>query len=334
MSRNYVYTPPSHNNEPIDYRNSPYLGQFYIQTHSPFVPPGVISPYPSPYGTPYTTPAAVSVPLPPSPDPNSAPLPTYPTFVPFPATGDPTAYNPYVSTWQRERRSSWNGQIQPSSPYMYTPFRATPVRQRTRSFADPDTAPFSPPTNSPYIPYAYQAAPAVEPILHPYLDGSIPRHDIAFDLGMPQFRPMRLVGNNQFWPLHPDELNQTATHPQIYKITVSCDYWIPDWPIHLDFRSNDPYNTNVPPIKLGDVLCAIHAALQKRISQQDWARLNHDLEYNVTKAYTKRCKAMGRGQLTTRNQGVKQLDFLLGRTRFRGLLKVGDSLEHMKLIVG
>ena len=42
---------------------------------------------------------------------------------------------------------------------------------------------------------------------------------------------------------------------------------------------------------------------------------------------------MGPDQLKNRNQGVKQIDFLLGRTRFRGLAKVGDSHEHLKLLV-
>jgi hypothetical protein len=42
---------------------------------------------------------------------------------------------------------------------------------------------------------------------------------------------------------------------------------------------------------------------------------------------------MGPDQLKTKNQGVKQLDFLMGRTRFRGLAKVGDALDHLKLLV-
>jgi hypothetical protein len=119
----------------------------------------------------------------------------------------------------------------------------------------------------------------------------------------------------------------------MYTLTISCDVWIPEWPLKFDFRSNIPYDSSIPPIKLGDVLTAIYGSLQKRISQYDWAQLTPEHEYQVSKAYTRRCKAMGPDQLKTKNQGVKQLDFLMGRTRFRGLAKVGDALDHLKLLV-
>jgi hypothetical protein len=173
----------------------------------------------------------------------------------------------------------------------------------------------------------------IGPVLHPYLDGSRYRSDIVFDLAAPEFRPMRILGHNQFWPLSYEELAQLATEPQMYKLTISCDIWIPDWPLNFDFRSTVPYQSNIPPIKLGDVLTAIYGSLHKRISQYDWAQLAAEHEYEVSKTYTRRCKAMGSDQLKTRNQGVKQVDFLMGRTKFRGLVKVGDTHEHLKLLV-
>jgi hypothetical protein len=130
-----------------------------------------------------------------------------------------------------------------------------------------------------------------------------------------------------------EDLNQTATQPPMYKLSISCDYWIPEWPLNLDFRSSNPYDINVPPIRLGDVLQAIHGTLNKRISQHDWAQLNPQQVYSVSQAYTRRCRAMGPGEIEERNQGVKRIDFLLGKTKFRGLVKVGDSIEHLKMIV-
>ena len=332
MTTNFVYTPHPQNSAPIDYRNSPYLGHFYHQTNSPFIPP--LSLNASPFHSPYGTPALGSATLPPSPNLASSSLPA--AFTPFPTSGDYLSYQPFVpqpeDPWHRERRSSWNEQPAPL-------YRPPPVRQRTRSFNDnPYPAiPFSPPAVvSPYAnPYSFRPTPptSLGPVLHPYLDGSRFRGDV-FDLAAPEFRPLRLVGHNQLWPLTYEELSQLATEPQMYKLTISCDVWIPEWPLHLDFRSTNPYDSNVPPIKLGDVLTAIHGSLHKRISQYDWAQLPPEHEYQVSKAYTKRCKTMGPDQLKHRNQGVKQVDFLMGKTKFRGLVKVGDSHEHLKLLVG
>jgi len=327
MTSNFVYTPHPQNSIPADYRNSPYLGQFYHQTNSPFIPPISLnqSPFHSPFGTPALAPAT----LPPSPNLPTSPLPAvYPVYTPFPSSEDP--YQPFVpqDPWRRERRSSWN-----ERPVQI--YRATPVRKRTRSF-DNSYVPFTQPGSiPPYTnPYSFQVIPPSKgPVLHPYLDGSRYRGDIVCDLAAPEFKPMRLIGHNQLWPLTYEELAQNGTDPQMYKLTISCDAWIPEWPLHLDFRSNNPYDSNIPPIKLGDILIAIHGSLHKRISQYDWAQLSPEREYEVSKAYTRRCKTMGPDQLKNRNQGVKQIDFLLGRTRFRGLAKVGDSHEHLKLLV-
>jgi len=347
MTSNFVYTPPTHNNVPIDYHNSPYIGHFYAQPYSPFIPPMTLggSAHPSPYGTP----AAASVPLPPSPHLGAtSPLSYYPAFVAFPSSGDHLS-SPYVPQWERQRRSSWNGGLQPGQPWIYdahTP-HAPPVRQRTQSFNDPYSnpvrqqtqpfsnpyahpSPFSPPANSPYVQHPFTVP---EPILHPYLDGSRPRHDIIFDLAAPAFQPMRQVERHIIVPLTFDELNQNATHPPMYKIKLTSDYWIPEFPVNLDFRTNNPYNTHIPPIKLGDVLSAIHGSLQKGISQYEWAKLPPQHEYLVSQAYTKRCKALGHASLAFQNQGVKNVDFLFGKTRFRGLVRVGETFEEMKLIL-
>ncbi len=359
MTSNFVYTPPTHNNVPIDYHNSPYIGHFYAQPNSPFIPPMMLSgsAHPSPYGTP----AAASVPLPPSPHLGPIPpLSYYPAFVAFPSSGDHPS-SPYASQWERQRRSSWNGGPQSGQPWVYN---APPVRQRTRSFNDPyanpvrqqtqpfnnpyanpvrqqtqsfsnpyaNPPPFSPPAGSPYVQHTFQPTLTVpEPLLHPYLDGSKPRHDIIFDFAASAFRPMRQVGRH-IVPLTFDELNQNATHPPMYKIKLTSDYWIPEFPVNMDFRTDDPYK-HVPPIKLGDVLSAIYGSLQKGISQYEWAKLSPQHEYLVSQAYTKRCKALGHASLAFQNQGVKGVDFLFGKTRFRGLVRVGETFEEMKLIV-
>jgi hypothetical protein len=53
----------------------------------------------------------------------------------------------------------------------------------------------------------------------------------------------------------------------------------------------------------------------------------------VGAAYTRRCRAMPSTELTLRNQGVKKVDFLLGKKWFKGLVPVGNDLETLRLQV-
>jgi hypothetical protein len=172
--------------------------------------------------------------------------------------------------------------------------------------------------------------------MHPWLNAEMPRSDFIFNLSTPHFAPMRYVGNNQSVLLTSEELGQPATHPPIYQLNMQCDL-IPNWPIALQYnpnpyRSGNTYPTVAPPITLGDVLSGIHNSLQLGISQYDWAALSLEQERAVSKAYTKRCKAMASTTMI-RNEGVKRVDFLRGKVWFRGLARVGEGLENLKLIV-
>ena len=334
MSGNYVYTPQAQATQlPVDYRNSPYLAPFYTQTNSPFIPPMALG------GTsPYTPQVALPASSPPTYF-NHTPLP--PVYVPVTPFPGPEPSSPYVPAYHRERRLSWNG-APPASPYQpdgTTWVRPPPVRQRTRSF-EPRTyqtpAPnynpyFSPaPQSSPYSPYAPPAAET----LHPFLNGAEARSDFILDLSLPDFKPCRYMGGNQVFPVPIDELYLPATHPPIYKMTIHCDAFLPGWPINLDFRTNHQYDNNVAPIKVGDVLSAIYFQLHKRITQEDWARLPPHQEHAIAQTFTKRCRALGPSELMMRNQGVKQVDYLVGRHFFKGLVKTGNSFESMRVILG
>lgn len=89
-----------------------------------------------------------------------------------------------------------------------------------------------------------------------------------------------------------------------------------------------------PPISLQDILIAIHRHMQKQISHADWAKLDRREEIAVGQAYTARCRA---AQSITEHelaQGVKRVDFLLGSTKFVGLVRQlpsSDGWEVMKL---
>ena len=327
MTSSFVYSPPI---SQVNYRNSPYLAPFYHQAYSPFIPELTLS-------SPYTRNAS----LPPSPNPGfTIPIPSpYPSNqVPFPGSPD-SVYPP--DPWTRERRPSWHGDGGPATNATTAWLNPPPQgyqRQQTRSFGG---YPFNQPgldgnwpATSPYSPYT---PPLMQPLtMHPWLNAEIPRSDFVFNLSMPHFAPMRYIGNNQTILLSPEELSQPATHPPIYQLQIQCDL-IPNWPITLQYNANpyrsaNTYPTVAPPITLGDVLSAVHNSLNLGITQYDWIALSPEQERAVSRAYTKRCKAIGSSTML-QNEGVKRVDFLLDKVWFRGLARVGEGLENLKLIV-
>ncbi|CAA7271776.1 unnamed protein product [Cyclocybe aegerita] len=322
MSGPFVYT-PNHEPAPLPYRNSPYLHPFYSSPNSPFIPPMSLN------ASPYQ---AVS-PLPGSPILANSPLgsPYAANQVQFP--GGSPGTSPYVPAWVRPRRQSWN-----SGPFLRAPVRQRTLSDYTNYYTTPPFAPVAAaagywPHPGPHYP-PYSAPVPTQLFLHPFLDAQNPRSDVVFNLAAPDFAPMRYIGANQTVPMTLEELGQTATHPAISELTISADVFIPGWPFDLNFTLFNPYTNVHPPIKVGDVLSAIYYQLQKQISQQDWASLPPELEHEVAKAYTKRCKSFAPGELTLLNQGVKQVDFLKGRVWFKGLLKAPDGSLHMKLVAG
>ncbi|KAF9259603.1 hypothetical protein L218DRAFT_829609, partial [Marasmius fiardii PR-910] len=66
-----------------------------------------------------------------------------------------------------------------------------------------------------------------------------------------------------------------------------------------------------------DVLEGIHQALNCQITNVDWGKLNKREQDRVARAYEWRCSRSGRVQ-AVRNEGVKRVDYLSGRTKFRG----------------
>jgi len=326
MSSSFVYTPQ------INYRNSPYLAPYYQQASSPFIPELSLS------NSPYTRNAS----LPPSPNPGYVPLASPYTSnnqIPFPGSSD--AYFP-PDPWTRDRRPSWHGDgpaTEASTAWLNGPLSGY-QRQRTRSFG---ASPFQQPVElegywppaSPYSPYL--SPPLLPQItIHPWLNAEVPRSDFFFNLSLPQFAPMRYIGNNQTILLTNEDLAQPATHPPIYQLDMQCDL-IPQWPISLQYNANpyrsaNKYPTAAPPITLGDVLSAIHNSLHLGIRQYDWAGLSPEQERAVSRAYTKRVKALGSTTMI-RNEGVRRVDYLLGKVWFRGLARVGEGLETLKIIV-
>ena len=135
-----------------------------------------------------------------------------------------------------------------------------------------------------------------------------------------------------------DELNTPATHPAITYMRVECDLLPPQWGIDIAYNAQYASTPlpNPPPLTLGAVLSVIYYSLHVPITQEFWAELDEGVVNEVSKAYTRRCRAMPSREMLLRNQGVKRIDFLKDHSEFKGLVRVPGvgGLERVKLIVG
>jgi hypothetical protein len=174
--------------------------------------------------------------------------------------------------------------------------------------------------------------------LHPFLDGHMPRLDFALNLATQPFMPMQLLPTGAYGPVGAEVLNQTATHPPMYRLKIVCDE-LHHWPITLEYNPED-YRQQTgamlmypPPISVGDVLAQIHRTLNERITQADWARLDDKKKYKISQAYTTRCASSPSMEHLLKSDGVKKVDYLLDKVWFRGLMKTHDGPEVLKLVV-
>ena len=297
-------------------QQTPYY--YPSQPSTPFIPDVSLYPH-SPYSNPPSLPGS----------PNLTPA-----SIPFPQAGGFDGgyipWDPYV----RERRPSWHAN---NNPWPYTDAPLYPVGaglNRRHSFGAAGYP--TPPTFLTSPPYVY---PQFQ--INPWIRGDFPRPDFTFDLSSP-FSPMRTYGPGHIGLLAQDELIQPATNPPITKLRIVCDA-IPQWPLELQPNAHmtNPYLSpgmmyQIPPIALGDVLVAIHMHLQRRITHADWAKLTHKEMVAVGRAYTERCRNAPQGTAEHElAQGVKRVDFLLGRTKMVGLVRQQplDGWEIMKLRV-
>ncbi|KAJ7582557.1 hypothetical protein C8J56DRAFT_792558 [Mycena floridula] len=317
MSNPFVYSPQTSYNS---YPRSVYTDPFYADPqHSPFVPSL------SPYGS--------FSPLPPV-SPHLAP-----NSLAFPGSSGglsvetPTDYGEF----NRQRRPSWHGA--PGSPYNQNYFDYS--RERRHSYGQ-QAAPFGGYTPaSPYSPgllsptgwwnnYPLPMSPST-PMLHPILDGISSQVGLRFDLSSPQFRPAR-ISPTGWVDITFQELQERATNPPAAQLRVICDL-IPQWPLNLHCDPSAYLAQDRRPIMVSDVLVSLHGMLHQRIGHHDWAKLTRSEEQAVARAYGQRCAAFGVNAQQERNQGVKKVDYLVGKVWFRGLVPTGEQ-DTFRLLLG
>ncbi|KAJ7930228.1 hypothetical protein B0H13DRAFT_1595545 [Mycena leptocephala] len=263
----------------------------------------------------------------------------------------------YTASWaplsKRRHTTSWHGPapavpnpsfLQPTAPAFVHSQSAyfTPGHRRSHSWGAAGAPPPPSWANSanPYLPNALQTPLQV----HPWLNGNAPSPIFHFDLAPLQFAPLRLVSANppQTAVLSAAEIREPAFHPPLTSLRILHPR-IPFWPIDLALPTELAAQGPLP-ISLGDVLVSLHRALHERISHADWETLAKEDAQAVTKAFTHRCCAeairsrvppphLRDREVAERNQGVKRVDFLLGKTVFKGLVRApGDPEGCVRMV--
>ncbi|KAJ7081170.1 hypothetical protein B0H15DRAFT_1024944 [Mycena belliarum] len=263
----------------------------------------------------------------------------------------------YTASWAplstRQRTTSWHGPAPPPTSPFLQPAAApafthsqsayfTPGHKRSVSWGAAG-APPPPPWLTNANSYTAIAPPALEQI-HPWLNGDAPSPIFHFDLAPGQFAPVRMASANppQSAGLSAAEISEPAFHPPRTALRILHPR-IPFWPVDLvlpEVLAAEP----PMPISFGDVLVALHRAMHQRISHADWATLSAEDERVVTHAFAQRCRAeavrsgvppahLRDREVAERNQGVKRVDFLLGKTVFKGLVRwPGDPEGCVRMV--
>ncbi|KAG6327239.1 hypothetical protein ID866_11850 [Astraeus odoratus] len=173
-----------------------------------------------------------------------------------------------------------------------------------------------------FLPWAYVfQGPAPRFEVHPLLNGEVHLH---FNLAIPTYSPMRVIGPGQLLLLSGQELNAPATNPPIRRMRIT-HHAIPQWPI--DIKVPYRYQTAFRPsyVTVGDVLYTMHTSLRRQISHRDWAGLWDSGRDAVTRAYTRRCQRYPSFSEREMSRGVRRIDFLREWYTFKELIKADDE---------
>ncbi|KAJ7125527.1 hypothetical protein C8R43DRAFT_1030416 [Mycena crocata] len=267
----------------------------------------------------------------------------------------------YTASWaplsNRQRTISWNAPapppgspfLQPAAPPAFLHSQSayfTPGHKRSHSWGAANAPPPPSWVNSanPYL--ANASPPPTQKQIHPWLNGDVPSSIFFLDLAPTQFAPQRLatVSPPQGTPLSGAEIREPAFHPPITSLRILHPR-LPFWPVDLELPAELASTPGAQtPISLGDVLVALHRALHERIAHADWETLSAPDQAAVTKAFTQRCRAeavrsgalpaqLRDREVVERNQGVKRVDFLLGKTVFKGVVRSREDPEGVVRMV-
>ncbi|KAJ7157705.1 hypothetical protein C8R43DRAFT_997339 [Mycena crocata] len=352
MAAPFVYVPEASSSStpvtasyPNPYYSAPYAGL------TPFLPPSPVL-YPS---SPYLAPSNGTETIPDTPEAfnkNSLPWPE----------DIPPYESPYIGPWTplspRKRTKSWQGSasalgspfLQPKAPaFLHTQsgYSTSTHKRNSRSLGE-ESVPARPSwviDANPYLNSSALLSPHPPLQIHPWLNGDAPSPIFSFDLASSIFAPKRLAFAHppKYAAVASIELTEPAFYPPRTTLRILHPR-LPFWPIDLALPEDVPA-PYAPPIALGDVLVALYRALHIRIASTDWETLSSSDAQLAARAFTQRCRAeavrsgaapalLHDGEVAERSEGVKRVDFLLGKTNFKGFVRFpGDPEGCVRLVV-
>ncbi|KAF7330808.1 Protein kinase domain-containing protein [Mycena venus] len=182
-----------------------------------------------------------------------------------------------------------------------------------------------------------------KPVIHRWLDAhaNAPAIDFHFDLGSALFAPLRAIPSPPRI-LNSAELGQSAFDPGLTTLRIVHPR-IPFWPIELELPAEMAAANLVSSITLGDVLVHLHRGMHQLVTRVQWESLDMEVQGDVTEAFVARCRAeamrsqvppeqLQDREVAIRNEGLKRVDYLLGKTVFKGLAASEDSPRCMLLV--
>ncbi|KAJ7903952.1 hypothetical protein B0H13DRAFT_1620977 [Mycena leptocephala] len=103
---------------------------------------------------------------------------------------------------------------------------------------------------------------------------------------------------------------------------------------HLPWSIVVPAVNNGRFVTVSDVLHAVHFTLRIGVTQAEWRALGTPkLMHQASEAYRRRCERLRghRGYMEEKRQGVKCVDFLMGYTKFLGILPTSRASDVWQL---
>ncbi|KAJ7895956.1 hypothetical protein B0H14DRAFT_2306503, partial [Mycena olivaceomarginata] len=138
-----------------------------------------------------------------------------------------------------------------------------------------------------------------------------------FDLAPTVFSPLRRFRNER--PRKVSDIakfRESAFRPPVTALRIVHPR-IAFWPIDLILPFGAGGDSS-PPIMIGDVLVGIHQAMHQAVMSREWAFLDEEEQSAVTQAFIIRCRE--EAMIGRANEGLKRVDYLRGKTLFRGLV--------------
>jgi len=123
-------------------------------------------------------------------------------------------------------------------------------------------------------------------------------------------------------------LAQPATHPPLPYLSLST-YLLPWSIVVLPSQPHLPHSF----VTVSDVMHTLHHTLSLGATPEELRELTSDVRSQVEAAFERRVKShsdIWRREWETR-LGIRRIDILMGRTRFRGLSIVGDDKDVVVL---